>query len=316
VSESLELQIVPEATGWTFDDVREVVQEAERLGFTSAWFSDNVRPPFAATDELEPWSELPWDAWTLLSALAAVTKKIRLGPLVTPAPRRHPAVLANAAACLDRISNGRLNVGMGVGDDLAQFAQWGLPHPGVGREGIALLREHLEVLRRAWTESPANFEGQYYRLDQAFSTRPVQEPHPPIWIGIVHGTKVLPRVAAEHAAGLVVFSADHRVADEAVKATAEACAELGRRPVSVARWVRLVLTDAPAKDEARRHPSPVVLASPGEASSELRRWTTDLGIDTLVLRFAAPGQPKTTGAAFIESMRLFVDEVAPALRSR
>ena len=129
---------------------------AEETGFDSYWTMDNVVLIHPDTEE-----QLPvFETWTLLPALAAVTKKIRMGPLVTPCNRRHPALFAKMTTTFDRISNGRLDLGLGPGDDPIYFVPWGMSYPKTSVR-IKILREEIEVLKRMWTEERASFEGEF-----------------------------------------------------------------------------------------------------------------------------------------------------------
>ena len=240
----LEISIFPLGEGMTFDEARAIWQEAERLGFPAIWHEDNVFPhPTELLDRRTPIL----DCWTALSALAVSTSTIRLGSLVSPAPRRHPALLARAASTVDQISGGRLTIGIGAGDPTTteHYTQWGMPFPATPRERVALLREHLQVQRLLYTEDVANFEGTYFRLENAVnSPKPVQRPHPPIWLGMNTNAVVMPRIAAELADGIIVEWGDDRVAAQVVPRLIEACEQGGRDPteLSTARHLGVVVT--------------------------------------------------------------------------
>lgn len=248
----LEFSVFPLGEGMSFGDLRAIWREAERLGFAAVWHEDNVFPhPSELLDRRTPIL----DCWTALAALAASTSTIRLGSMVSPAPRRHPALLARAASTLDIISGGRLTIGIGAGDPttVEQYAQWGLPFPATGRERVALVEEHLQVQRLLNTQELASFEGEHYRLDEAVnSPKPVQKPHPPIWLGLNTRATVMPRVAAKHAQGIVIEWGDDAIAATVVPRLSEACEALGRDPAEVAkaRHLGVVFTDGAADKDA------------------------------------------------------------------
>ncbi len=177
--------------GQSFDVFRERTQLAEKLGYDSVFCVDHMwQRGLPEVDHLE--------AWTLLSALAPATERLRLGALVLCNSYRNPALLAKMAATLDNISGGRLILGIGSGWMDEEYRGYGYPFPPT-LERIEQLDEALEVIRRLFTEKCADFQGKYYTLDQAYN-RPavVQKPYPPILIG-GGGEKFMLRVVARHA---------------------------------------------------------------------------------------------------------------------
>ena len=123
------------------------------------------------------------DAWATLAGLAALTQRIRLGTMVSPATFRHPSVLARMAATVDHISGGRVEVGMGSGWYEREHRAHGFPFPE-GKERFELFAEQVEVVVRSWTEERFDHDGPEYRLlDQQALPRPVQQPHPPLVLG-------------------------------------------------------------------------------------------------------------------------------------
>jgi len=171
-----------------FDTICARVQAAETLGYETAWFYDHLYPPgLADLSGLE--------GWTLVSALAARTGRIRLGQLVLCNGFRHPAVLAQMAITLDVISGGRLELGLGTGSNLAEFEEFGLPCPDIATRSEQL-DEALTVIELLCSQHRASFEGKHYRLRRAPSAlRPVQQPHPRITIGGGGERRTLPLVA-------------------------------------------------------------------------------------------------------------------------
>lgn len=122
------------------------------------------------------------DPWVLLAAAATVTRRIRLGPMVTPLPRRRPWVVARQAATLDHLSGGRLTLGVGLGHPPeAEFAAFGEDPDAAAR--ARRLDEGLAILSGLWSGQSFVHAGQAYRLERmTFLPRPVQEPRPPIWV--------------------------------------------------------------------------------------------------------------------------------------
>jgi F420-dependent oxidoreductase-like protein len=123
------------------------------------------------------------DAWATLAGLAAVTERIRLGTMVSPATFRHPSVLARMAVTVDHISGGRIDVGMGSGWYEREHEAHGFPFLD-GKRRFELFAEQVEIVVRSWTEERFDHDGPAYRLrDQLVLPRPVQQPHPPLVLG-------------------------------------------------------------------------------------------------------------------------------------
>jgi F420-dependent oxidoreductase-like protein len=173
---------------FSFEEILDRVQIAERLGYDNAWFYDHFYSPGSPDTPA-------FEAWTLIAALASVTQKIRLGHLVLCNAFRHPALLAQMALSLDAISRGRVELGIGTGSYPGEFEEYGLPFTPF-RERAAQLEEALQVIKALFTQTRSNFEGKYYQLKNAPSPlRPTQKPHPPITIGGGGEKFTLPLVA-------------------------------------------------------------------------------------------------------------------------
>jgi F420-dependent oxidoreductase-like protein len=186
------IQIEPQF-GFTYTEVADLAKEAERLGFTALWASDHLF--FDAHSARRNCL----DTWTLITALAPVTTRLRLGTLVTCNSYRLPSILAKMAASVDHLSNGRLEFGIGAGWKEMEYRAYGVPFPPVGTR-LAQLEEAVQLIRLLWMEEKASFAGKYYRLENAcFAPKPVQQPLK-LWIGGA-GEKKLLRIVAQHADG-------------------------------------------------------------------------------------------------------------------
>src|SRR5262245_29759962 len=123
------------------------------------------------------------DAWTTLAGLAARTTTLRFGTLVSPATFRAPALLANAAATVDHISGGRIELGMGAGWMEREHRAYGFPFPETSIR-LQMLAEQIEIVHRLWTDDRVDFRGTHYTLEDApAQPKPVQQPHPPLLVG-------------------------------------------------------------------------------------------------------------------------------------
>jgi F420-dependent oxidoreductase-like protein len=230
------LKYAPMAT--TAERMREVWTAAEDAGFDHLWIMDHFMPlvrsatgwyQFAPTDTV-------FEAWTTLAAMAEATKRIRIGVNVTGNLYRHPSVLAKTAATVDRFSGGRLEFGIGASWAEFEFTTLGIPFPPA-RERMDRLAEACEVLKLLWMRDVADYDGRHYQLRGAISEpKPVQKPHPPIWIGGT-GEKRLLRIAAQHAD---VWNLVGAAPDEALRLSRVLdghCVEVGRDPAEIRRSI-------------------------------------------------------------------------------
>ena len=175
--------------GWRMDlaDVRDPVEkyatmsrcalEAERAGFDAVWLYDHFHTVPA------PQLESVFECWTSTAALARDTSTIRLGQMVTCNSYRPPSLLAKMASGIDVMSNGRLILGIGAGWYEHEYLAYGYEFPETP-DRLRMLRESLQIIKAMWTEDEATFEGRFYQVRGAMNEpKPVQKPHPPIWIG-------------------------------------------------------------------------------------------------------------------------------------
>jgi alkanesulfonate monooxygenase SsuD/methylene tetrahydromethanopterin reductase-like flavin-dependent oxidoreductase (luciferase family) len=209
---------------------------AEDAGIDDLWTDDHLITP------REP--EVPtFDSWTMVAAMAQATARVRVGVLVTANPIRHPALLAKIVTTVDHLSAGRVNVGLGAAWNESAFAQLGMGFPSAAGERARRVDEACAVLRKLWTEPRATFRGRHYRLTDAVSEpKPVQRPHPPLWIGGRGPARTL-RTVAKYAdvwstSGGKGFDADM----EALDVLERHCRDLGRDPALIRRSVELMWT--------------------------------------------------------------------------
>jgi F420-dependent oxidoreductase-like protein len=214
----------------TIADLRAVWRIADEAGFDHLWGFDHFNPIFAdvAGDVLE--------GMTLLAAMAEATTKVRIGLMVTGNSYRHPGVLAKMATTIDHLSAGRLEFGIGAGGAEIEHTMLGIPFYSPA-ERVRRLGEALTVCRHLWTGRRVSFDGAYYTLTNAIAKpTPIQQPHPPIWIGGA-GERLTLRVVAEHAD---VWNAIGTVEELTRKATVldDHCSEIGRNPADIRRSVQ------------------------------------------------------------------------------
>ena len=204
--------------GRRWPEVRAAAQRCERLDFDSFWIPDHlIPPPDHARSVLEGWS--------LLAGLAAVTKRIQLGTLITPAGLRHPAHLGKVIATVDQISGGRVLPGLGAGWSEAEFAAFGMPFPDRAAR-MDQLREVAQFLRRFWREPQVTFAGSHVRV-QAVVCEPKPVRPPPILIA-AGGEKRGLRIVAEAADIWNNAAGDHARLDHKLAVLHAHCAAVGR----------------------------------------------------------------------------------------
>lgn len=265
-----------------YDDVLRVWREADAIPeIDHAWLFDHLMPIGG-----DPGGPI-FEGWTLLSALAAQTERLRLGLLVTSNRFRPPALLAKIAATVDIVSGGRLDFGIGAGSrpshPLArrEYDAHGLPYHDANH-AVGSLAEACTIIRRLWTETePFDFHGTYHDLTGAFSNpKPVQRPHPPIMIGGRSAPTL--RVVAEHAD---LWNHTGEDLDDAVSRSAlldRYCTEIGRDPASITRSIHLpvsyedpaITRDAIAKATGAGFQH-VVLSLPALYPAGVAQWVAD-----------------------------------------
>jgi alkanesulfonate monooxygenase SsuD/methylene tetrahydromethanopterin reductase-like flavin-dependent oxidoreductase (luciferase family) len=233
-----------------YHDVLRVWREADAIPeIEHAWLFDHLMP--LGGDPNGPI----YEGWTLLSALAAQTQRLRIGVLVTSNRFRPPAMLAKIAATVDIVSGGRLDFGIGAGSRTSyplarrEYEAYGLPFHDFAHS-VGSLDEACTVIRRLWTDTePFNFDGTYLHLTGAFSSpKPIQRPHPPILIGGRSAPTL--RVVAKHADLWNIPGGD---IDDVVSRSGlldRYCTEIGRDPASITRSIHLPVSyDQPSKTQ-------------------------------------------------------------------
>ena len=267
------------------DPLVATAQEVERLGLDYIGVQDH------------PYQRRFVDTWTLLSMIAATTERVRVFPDVACLPLRPPAVLAKAAASLDLLSGGRLELGLGAGAFWDAVKGYGGPRRGPGAS-LAALAEAVQVIRKVWSgERNLRFEGEHYRLAGVHSG-PVPAHPIGIWLG-VYGPRAL-RLAGQVADGWVPsFRGDLRVLRDMGERLDESAVEAGRDPGELRRVLNVggVITDG-ASEGMFRGPA-------AQWVDELTTLVVELGFDTFILSTETPGQ-----------LPRFAEEVAPAGRSQ
>lgn len=193
------------------------------------------------------------DAWGTVIALAAVTSKVRLGTLVSPATFRHPSNLAKLVATADIVSNGRVELGLGAGWHEREHVAYGFQFQPT-RARIDVLEEQLQVVLGNWGAGPFSFDGAHYQLQELDAQpKPAQRPHPPLIIGGTGG----PRSAALAARYATEYNTPFATVEDVRQRKARidaACAKVGREPLPFSLMTGVIAgaDEAEVRDRARR----------------------------------------------------------------
>ena len=297
--------------GYSYEELKRIWTTADGLGYHSASLYDLLNIPTL-------------ECWTTLCALAAVTERIRLIPMVLANLYRPPALLAKMGSTLDVISQGRLELGIGAGGGRSDHLAGGFPFPPM-RQRVAMLGEAAEVIKGLWTQPRLDYSGRYYTLRNATNDpRPVQQPRPPILIG-GHGERHLLRAVAQHAdlcnIGSNMGLEEHRNKLDVLEGH---CREVGRDPSEIevthntdvliaedrAALERLVAHHAAranrSVDDYRAALGHAIIGTPPDCVKQIQRYV-DFGINYFFLIFPHPVPS--------ESLELFAREVMPHFES-
>ena len=276
------------------------------------------------------------ECWTTLSALAAATQKVRLGSLTICNDLRNPALLAKMAASLDRMSGGRLDLGLGAGWYEPEYRAAGIEFPDAGTR-IRRLREAATVIGRLLEGGEVTFDGDHYRVDGAVvRPGPVQEPRPPLWIG-GKGDFLLKTAARVSDGWNFSWLGSTETYRERSAAADAACTKVGRDPATLKRSVGVYLLAGKDEADARRRferlaeRTPAGVLNQGSSGTGAVSWDefrrdrfagtvtevidrlgelAEIGVDEVILTLGA--LPFQLGD--IEDVELVGTEIAPALR--
>jgi F420-dependent oxidoreductase-like protein len=299
--------LVPE--GNTYRTLLSRALLSEELGYHSIWLSDHLHGMYSGPDSPR------LECWTTTAALAAATSRVRLGQLAMASPFRHPPLLAKMSATLDRISGGRLELGLGAGWCREEFEAYGY-HYGTWRERIAGLDEAAQIVKMMWTQPESTFRGRHYRVEGArCEPKPAQRPHPPLMIA-GGGERLTLRTVARHAdaCNFAQWTGTPEEYLHKLDVLNSHCDEVGRDPDEIKKtWAAFTFIDEDAMrarkgahgllgehaDKAR------IVGTPEEVIEQLGGYV-DAGVTLFIISFL--------GGDFEREARLFAEEVAPSLK--
>jgi len=280
--------------------IRGSAVRAEQLGYDSVWVSDHVVVPNA---NIKNFGETIFDPLVTLGVIAGATSRVRLGTTVLIVPYRNAVVTAKMVSSLDALSGGRVILGIGAGWVAAESAMLGVPFAERG----PMTDEYLEAMQELWTKDAPSFKGKYTRFSElTFEPKPVQKPHPPVWVG-GHSKAALRRA--------VQFGAAWHPINRSPEELKAGRAELARLCQARGRAVPPALTlrndvrilgpgqTAPASTHGGR----VIAGEPARLVEQIAELA-DCGVGHLVLEFLASDGPELDG-----QMATFAERVRPKL---
>ncbi len=288
--------------GFEYPEIKLIAHHAEQLGLHSLWIWDHFFGPLGTE---KPDRKPLLEAWTTIAALAETTHKLRLGTLVTSISYRNPALLAKMTSCLDHISSGRIEVGIGAGWYRHEYEAYGYPFPPIAAR-MNQLREGIQILKALWTQPEVSLKGEHFKLQRALNDpKPVQKPHPPVWVG-GWGEKLLLRVVAELADGYNtgwLTPTDYRHKLEVLRGH---CKDVRRdfKKLRLSYVGNLRLWRGSDKKDLSVAGN--FTGSPVECLDQIRRYVAE-GVELIILG-VAPENP--------ESLEIFGEEVLPQLNTR
>jgi probable F420-dependent oxidoreductase len=286
--------------------ISEVARAAEELGYDSVWVMDHVVVP--DVPEARQFTPLVYDPFLTLAYVAAQTSRVRLGTSVLIVPYRSPLGQAKMLSTLDALCHGRLIFGVGVGWLHQEFEALGVPFHKRG----ALSDEYIEAMRVLWTsDGPASFHGPTVRFDNVLcEPKPVQKPHPPLWIG--GGSEAALRRAAKLGSAWHPSSRHSAsIAEKAARLRRMAAAE-GREPPAIR--MRATLHLLPEGDTSTRRES--LIGTVEEVRAAIRAYAA-MGVDGFVLDtfYGSPPVEHKDPREVVTTLRRFADALMPEFKN-
>ena len=288
-----------------FDHVAMLANTAEQAGFDSVWVMDH----FYQLPNIGPRTDPMLEGYTALAGIAARTKKVRLGTLVTGVTYRNPAFLAKVVTTLDIVSSGRAILGIGAAWNEDEHRGYGYEFPPVG-ERLSRLEEALQICRAMFREEAPTFEGRYYRIQGALnSPRPIQPGGPPIMIGGGGEQRTL-KLVAQYADMCNIFG-DPATVRHKMDVLQRHCETVGRDPSTIVKTrlgtLLIRKTDAEAdrlfeqilnrpginKDWAR---AGFIVGGPGRVAEQAQKLL-DAGLDGLIFNMPHMEDPEAIDLA-------------------
>jgi len=295
-----------------YKDIKTMAQTSETLGFDSGWVTDHLITGFSGKERADIL-----ETWTVLSALARDTTKLKLGQIVLCNSFRVPAVLAKMSSSLDVISNGRFVMGIGAGWFEREYLGYGLPFPSAAIR-LAQLEEAVHIIKRFWTEDVVNFQGKYWTIVDGINyPKPIQKPRPKIWIG-GSGDKLLGIVAREGDGCNFGYGFSLEQCLQRLEVLKNYCDTIGRRFEDVEKSLFTYIFTGKTQEEAEQKANafkqtlprdlPGIICGMPDQIAEAIGKRIDAGFTQYMLTFNYGNLQDS-----LDGARLFAEEVIPAL---
>jgi probable F420-dependent oxidoreductase len=248
------------------------VRAAEDAGWHGIWFADHYMPN---TGDAAPARGDIYECWSILPAVAAVTSRVRLGSLVAPTSVHHPALLANRAATIDRLSGGRMVLGLGAGWQINEHHAYGIELEPPGRR-VSRFEEAIQIVRSMLAEDSTTLHGSYYDVtDAPCDPKPVQSPLP-LLVG-TSSPRML-RITVQHADEWNTWGTPERAAEHRA-ALLESCAKVGRDPATMWTSVNAFVEFGGKTPPPGR---PAITGTPQQLVDQLGQYT-EHGFDEFIM---------------------------------
>jgi len=296
---------------------KEVALKAEKLGYNAGYVYDHF-VPYPGDNHYGPFLE----AYTLLSAVASITTKLRIGQVVTCNSYRQPSMLAKVTSTLDVISNGRLEFGIGAGWFEYEYNSYGYQFDNP-LSRIEQLDESISIIKKMWQNEKSSFNGKHYFVKHAIcNPKPIQQPHPPIMVGGA-GNKLM-EVVAKHATRYNHPFGTPDILEEKINLLKSKCKVIRRNPEEIENSVLLRVLVGKDNDDIKeivsklkkknesiaefilRSKDSIAVGTPEEVTNYLDKYVK-IGIRYLIINFI--GLSKS-----LEMLSLFSQKVIPCLR--
>jgi alkanesulfonate monooxygenase SsuD/methylene tetrahydromethanopterin reductase-like flavin-dependent oxidoreductase (luciferase family) len=312
--------------GLKYKDILRIVLECDRSGFNSVWLKDNFTSSWfnayfsnkKEDDDKQQQSELEepiLECWTMLSSLAASTKRIRLGAILVNV-HRIPSITAKMLSTLDAISNGRIEFGLSAGWYKDEIKSYGFSFPKASTR-IEMLEESIIIIKKMLTENQASFEGKHYRIkDAKCGPKPIQKPHPPIWIG--GGGKRTLQTVAKYADGWNYGLCTYDEYLSKMSILRDCCKAVGSDFEKIAKaWHAIMLLGHDDNEiimlknrtgKWKKNSKVVIVGTPNDIIREIKRYIVVGGVRYFTIHF--PDLPD------LRSLNLFAKSIIPHFRDR
>jgi probable F420-dependent oxidoreductase len=260
-------------------DMKRMATTAEALGYDSIWLGDHL---LYRNEGDTPKG--PWEAWTMMAAIAAVTERVEIGPLVACTSFHNPAMIAKKTATLDEVSQGRIILGLGAGWNEPEYAAFGFPYD----HRVSRFKEAFTIIRRLLDGETVTFDGEYYQTDEVLLHPPGPRKHVPLMVG--SGSPRMLEITVPYVDSWNAWYAWFNNRPEELKPWLEkvdaACEKAGRDPAEIERTCAILVQMPDGSGRSVMHSEDAgtqPLSGEPEAMADALRKFADIGISHVQL---------------------------------